>query len=241
MADQSDDLALTDLSEEKIRTSGGNPWCYICGHRGPVNGRHSCFTQLGAANGDYDLVFLFRAGLEIRQEAFSFFWCQRVFCDGEPIRVNDSFSPQQNKTLKDCQVFQSRCKQIQDWFFPQMRQEFIYGMKHHIARLYFHLFGPAYGSPVAKIEEVQFSTQVLYPPRHTGLLSRHNTYCITLKNGRQYAFDPTGCQFGPDWVLFKPWHNYYNDHIRVGAFRYARPLGSEYLLGEDWQQSLSEE
>ena len=128
-------LTMSDYVEVKIGANRDNPWCNICGHKGPLTGMHSCFGQLGVQNWDYDLAFLFRAGFRIQREAFRFFLCQRTLCDNNPIRVNRGFSYQQNQSFRDCQVFESRCKQIQDWFFPQMRQQFIYGKKHKIIRL----------------------------------------------------------------------------------------------------------
>ncbi|KAF2649074.1 hypothetical protein K491DRAFT_684159 [Lophiostoma macrostomum CBS 122681] len=211
-----EELTLTDYVELKIRTNADDPWCTICGHKGPQGDRHSCFAQLGTPDGDCTMGFLFYIGSQIRQAAFHRFEYERHV--EAAIRTHHTFLSHENKTFEDCQIAQSQCTQFQKLFFPHMRHGFLYSR----------------GSPVVKIEEIKF--RFFHNPRPGHWY--HNTYRLTLTDGKQYAFDPTGCQFGPDWSLFKAWHLYCQEHMWV--YKYSRPLGSEYLLGTYLEKSFDE-
>jgi hypothetical protein len=72
---------------------------------------------------------------------------------------------------------------------------------------------------VRKAEEIQFATYPYYEWAHC-------TFRITLVSGEQYAFDPTGVQFGPLWALLSPWTEYQNARV-YNNMMVEEPLGQE--------------
>ena len=77
-------------------------------------------------------------------------------------------------------------------------------------------------SPVVKIEEVTFATEV--PPDKKGWW--HCIFRLTLEDGKEYALDLTGIQFGPDWPLLMDWWEYCYKHITTADIEIS-PFGSK--------------
>jgi hypothetical protein len=69
------------------------------------------------------------------------------------------------------------------------------------------------------VEEVEIQVKTL-----EGSTSENFLFQIYMGNGEVWAFDPTGCQFGPHWALLLPWEEYKRQF--VDEVRAIRPLGT---------------
>lgn len=59
------------------------------------------------------------------------------------------------------------------------------------------------GDVINNVEEMRFITPLYY---HNGIV--HCAFLITLDDGSQWVYDPTGVQFGPQWPLLASFEDY---------------------------------
>lgn len=153
---------------------------------GPASADETCTRCLHRAEQDSSLDLLTSTAMILRDEFLE--WCEEQFGGDIPeLDPSVALEPEQAKRLRRCQVLARRCKLSQIQLHGRLKQ----------------LLLDIDDSPVESISEVSFQTHGLPIGKWA-----HCIFRIRLKNGSQYAFDPTGIQFGPRWALIQDWDRY---------------------------------
>lgn len=76
----------------------------------------------------------------------------------------------------------------------------------------FNLHSPANASKEHLVDIEKIYT-IKFEPKGEQYEAIHCAFVLKLRSGSYFVFDPTGCQFGPDWPLICPASRYGHLHI----------------------------